>query len=99
MRNFTLFLQNLGRQACRGSRPKRRITTKIHAVCASERFVLKFQLSAENRHDAPKGRNLIESLGFKAGCHLLMERAYEAYKARALVLKQGLISVALPEKE
>ncbi len=50
-----------------------------------------------NRHDPPEGRKLMESLGFKAGRHLLMDRAYEDDKARALVLKQGLIPVVPPK--
>ncbi len=29
------------------------LTTKIYAVCTSEKFALKIQLSAGNRHDAP----------------------------------------------
>ena len=56
------------------------------------------KISAENCHDAPEGGKLIESLGFKAGRHLLMDRAYEDDKTRALVLKQGLISVVHPKK-
>ena len=77
---------------------QRVLTTKIHAVCASERFILKCQLSAGNCLDAPEGRKLIESLGFKAGRHLFMDRAYEEDKTRALVLKQGLIPVVPPKK-
>lgn len=38
------------------------ITTKIHAVCISEKLTLKFQLSARNRHNAPEDPKLIESL-------------------------------------
>ena len=99
MRNFTLFLQNLVTTCVSRLLAKRGLTTKIHAVCVSERFVLKFQLSAGNRHDAPEGRKLIESLGFKAGCHLLMDCAYEEDKTRALVLEQGLIPVIPPKKD
>ena len=51
-----------------------------------------------NCYDAPEGRKLIESLDFKAGCHLLMDRAYEDDKTRALVIKQGLIPVIPPKK-
>ena len=51
-----------------------------------------------NRHDPPEGRKHIESLGFKAERHLLMDRTYEDDKTRALVLKQGLIFVVLPKK-
>ena len=98
MRNFTLFLQNLCATCVSRFSTKRELTTKIHAVCVPERFVLKFQLSAGSRHDAPEGRRLIESLDFKAGRHLLMDRAYEDGKTRDLVLKQGLIPVAPPKK-
>ena len=42
-------------------------TTKIHAACVSEKFALKIQLSAGNRHDAPEGPRLIESFSCKVG--------------------------------
>ena len=59
----------------------------------SEKFALKFTLSAGNRHDAPEGRKLIESLGSKAGKYLLMDRAYEDNETRTLAFKRGLIPV------
>ncbi len=46
---------------------KRGLTTKIHAVCASEKFALKFHLSAGTCHDAPEGGKLIEMLSLKGG--------------------------------
>ncbi len=77
---------------------KRGLTTKIHTVCVSEKFALKIQLSAGNCHDAPEGRKLIESLNCRAGCYLLMDRAYEDNETQALVRKQGLIPVVPPKK-
>ena len=35
---------------------------KNTAVCASDKFALKFHLSVGNRHNEPEGRKLIESL-------------------------------------
>ena len=74
------------------------LTTKIHAVCTSEKFALKIQLSAGNRHDTPEGRKLIESLSSKAGKYWLMGRAYEEDETRAFAIKRGLIPVAPPKK-
>ncbi len=73
-------------------------TTKIHAVCASEKFALKFHLSAGNRHDAPEDRKLIESLGSRVISYLLMGRAYEDDETRALALEHWGISVVPPKK-
>ena len=70
----------------------------MHAVCMSEKFVLKIKLSARKRHDAPEGRKLIESLDCKTECYLLMDRAYEDNETRALALMQGLIPVVPPKK-
>ena len=74
------------------------LTTKTHAICASEKFALKFHLSAGNCHDAPEGRKLIGSIGFKIGKFLLMDRAYEDDETRYLALTQGLIPVVPPKK-
>ena len=54
--------------------------TKIHAVCSSEKFALKIQLSAGNCYDAPEGRKLIESINAKTGSYLIMDRAYEGHE-------------------
>ena len=67
--------------------------TKIHAVCASEKFAFKNQLSAENRHSEQEGIKLIKTLGFKAKSHLLIDRACEDSDIRALAIKRGLIPV------
>jgi transposase len=52
---------------------------------------LKFHLSAGNRHDAPEGRKLIESLNAEVAQYLLMDRAYEDDETRALVKARGLV--------
>ena len=48
---------------------------------------MKFNLSAGNSHDAPEGRKLIKSIDSKVARYLLMDRAYEDDKTRALALK------------
>ncbi len=83
--------------ACRGSRPKGVNDENTCSLCVRENS-LKIQLSAGNRHDAPEGRRLIESLRSKAGKYLLMDRAYEDDETRALALKRGLIPAVLPKK-
>lgn len=67
-------------------------------MCVSEKFALRFNLSAGNRHDAPEGRKLIKSIDSNVGRYLIMDRAYEDDKTRALALKQGLIPVVPPKK-
>ena len=74
------------------------LTTKRHASCASEKFALKFHLSAGNCHDAPEGRKLIGSIGSNTGKYLLMDRAYEDDETRYLALTQGFIPVVPPKK-
>ncbi len=61
-------------------RSKKGGTTKIHAACVSEKFALKIQLSAGNRHDAPEGPRLIESFSCKVGWYLFMDCGYEDNK-------------------
>ena len=67
-------------------------------MCASDKFALKFHLSAGNRHDAPEGRKLIESLNSEVAQYLLMDRAYEDDETRALVFSRGLVPVVPPKK-
>ncbi len=53
------------------------LTTKIHLVCTSAKFSFVFLLSAVNRHDAPQGRKLIETIYSEDKHNLLMDEAYE----------------------
>ena len=69
------------------------LAKKIHVACVSERFTLKIQFSAGNRHDAPEDQKFIESLSCKAECYLFMDRVYEDNKTQALALMQELILV------
>lgn len=57
-----------------------------------------FHLSAGNRHDAPEGRKLIESIFSDNEHYLLMDRAYEDDATRALAVEQGVIPVVPPKK-
>ena len=68
-------------------------------VCATEKFVFGFHLSAGNRHDAPEGRKLFETLESKSGKYLLIDRVYEDDEIRALAVKRGLIPVVPPKKK
>ena len=97
-RNFTLFLQNMDATCVSRLPTKRELTTKLHAVCTSDKFALKFHLSAGNCHDAPEGRKLIKQLNAEVAQYLLMDRAYEDDKTRAIVPKQGLLLVVPPKK-
>ena len=57
-----------------------------------------FHLSAGNRHDAPEGRRLIESIYSDNEHYLLMDRAYEDDATRALAVEQGFVPVVPPKK-
>ena len=74
------------------------MTTKIHLCCASEQYAFVFHLSAGNNHDAPEGRKLIETICSENQHYLLMDRAYEDDKTRALASEHGFIPVVPPKK-
>ena len=77
---------------------KRGLTTKIHLCCASDRYAFVFHLSPGNHHDAPEGRKLIETIYSEDDHYLLMDRAYEDDKTRALASDHGFIPVVPPKK-
>lgn len=56
------------------------------------------RLSAVNKHDAPKGRKLIESYYSEDKHYLLMDRAYEDNETRELAVKQGFVPVVPPKR-
>ncbi len=74
------------------------MTTKIHLCFASERYAFVFHLSADNNHDAPEGRNLIETICSENQHYLLMDRAYKDDKTRALASEHEFITVVPPKK-
>ena len=57
-----------------------------------------FHISAGNKHDAPEGRKLPETIYSEDKHYLLMDRAYEDYKTRTLAQQQGFIPVVPPKK-
>ena len=77
---------------------KRGLTTKLHLCCTSEKYAFVFHLSAGNRHDAPQGRKLIETIYSEDDHDLLMDRAYEDNKTRALAEEHGFHVVVPPKK-
>ena len=77
---------------------KKGLTTKTHAVCLSEKFALKIQLSAGNCYDAPEGKKPIESINAKTGSYLIMDSAYEVHEIRTLAIKREFIPVVPPKK-
>ena len=62
----------------------RALPTKLHLCCTLGRYAFAFHLSAGNRHDAPEGRKLIGGICSGERHPLLMDRAYEDEKTRAL---------------
>ena len=72
-------------------------TTKIHLVAAHARCALNFSLSPGQDGDAPRGRELLRAGGqAPAGCHLLMDRAYEGDETRSLGVALGYTVVVPP---
>ena len=57
-----------------------------------------FHISAGNKHDAPEGRKLLETIYSEDEHYLLMDRAYEDDKTRTLAQQQGFIPVVPPKK-
>ena len=57
-----------------------------------------FHISAGNKHDAPEGQKLPETIYSEDEYYLLMGRAYEDDKTRTLAQQQGFILVVPPKK-
>ena len=74
------------------------LTTKIHLICASEKFAVTLHLYSGNNHDAPEGRKLIKKISSNTGQYLLMDRAYEDNKTCSLALNQGFRPIVPPKK-
>jgi hypothetical protein len=68
-------------------------------VAASDRIAMRFALSGGEKHDAPQGRKLIEELKTGEPCSLLMDRAYEDDKTRALAIESGFTPVVIEPVE
>lgn len=67
-------------------------------VAADARHAIAFSLTAGQAHDAPAGRELLQSLPrIPKRCRLLMDRAYEGNETRQLALDLGFIPVVPPK--
>jgi transposase len=78
-------------------------TTKIHLVAANARTAITFALSPGQAHDAPEGRELLQTLpalpegvALPSGIAVLMDRAYQDNQTRQLVLDLGWLPVVPP---
>jgi len=68
-------------------------------MAANERHAVNFILSGGNRHDAPQGRILMETVGKLKSCiPLIMDRAFEDDLTRYIAQTLGFIPVVPPKK-
>ena len=68
-------------------------------VAANDKVAIGFLLSGGNAHDSPKGRDLLKKIGHtEEPVALLMDRAYEGDKTRALATSLGYCPVVPPKK-
>ena len=75
------------------------MTTKIHMIAANEKQVVDFIISGGNRHDAPQGRILMETVGkVKTPIALVMDRAYEDDLTRFTAQMLNFQPVVPPKK-
>ena len=66
-------------------------------VAADARTALAFSLSPGQAHDAPAGRELLQTLsGLPRRCRLIMDRAYQGDETRQLALELGFTPVVPP---
>ena len=73
--------------------------TKLHMVAASDRDGVILSLSAGNCGDGPEGRALLRMFGpADYPVYLLMDRAYEGDKTRALAVELGYTPVVPPKR-
>lgn len=72
--------------------------TKLHMVAASDREAVTFSLSPGEAGDAPRGRDLLRTLGKTSReVYLLMDKAYEGNATRNLAVQLGFIPVVPPK--
>jgi transposase len=65
-------------------------------VAAGPRAAVNFLLSAGNVHDAAPGRELLKATDMQAK-FVIMDRAYEGYETRQLILDLGMTPVVPPK--
>ena len=93
---WTRGFKKLGKQSIGKSRGG--WNTKLHVVSADDKVIVEMHLSGGNCHDAPQGRISIAAIGEAfAGVPLLMDRAYEGDKTRALAASNGHEPIVPPK--
>ena len=74
------------------------MTTKIHAVCASEADAVDLRITAGPVGDAPVGEALINTLDPRDGIrHAAMDKAYDSNPIRAQLDAKGITPVIPPK--
>ena len=66
-------------------------------VTTSAESALAFRLSPGNKHDAPEGRELLETVCCDFECFILMGKAYEGDDTRNKATGQGFMPVVPPK--
>ena len=74
------------------------MTTKIHAVCASEADAVAIRITAGQVGDAPVGEALVDALDPRDGIrHAVMDKAYDSNAIRAKLDAKGITPVIPPK--
>lgn len=74
------------------------MTTKIHAVCASEADAIDIRITAGPVGDAPVGEALVDALDPRDGIrHAAMDKAYDSNALRAKLDAKGITPVIPPK--
>lgn len=74
------------------------MTTKIHAVCASEADAVDIRITAGQVGDAPVGEALVDALDPRDGIrHAAMDKAYDSNAIRAKLDAKGITPVIPPK--
>lgn len=74
------------------------MTTKIHALCASEADAVDIQITAGQAGDAPVGEAMIDAMDPRDGIEqAVMDKAYDSNAIRAKLDAKGLTPVIPPK--
>ena len=74
------------------------MTTKIHALCASEADAIDIRITAGQVGDAPVGEALIDTLDPREGIdRAAMDKAYDSNQIRAKLNAKGITPVIPPK--
>jgi transposase len=74
------------------------LTTKIHALCASEADAVDIRITAGQVGDAPVGEALIDAIDLREGIeYAVMDNAYDSNAIRAKLQAKGITPVIPPK--